>query len=200
MEEQEPKGIEFFNIRTGDTHYCRLEPTIQAYINSSDMGINASRGQDFGWRLAPSWVKKVREFRQDDTKMANLGAKLRLEEDESPSLIQILYAIYGAQLRAARVAAEEHENPYEEEYLKQISNDKLDKPKSATDEEWDNFDRIADQDAPTPAPEDPGAPDPADRFKVVPANESEDNKAHFFVDGKEVSNDEYNEAHNASKA
>lgn len=158
MEDNRPKGIEFFNIKSGDTHYCRLEATIQAYINSSDMGINASRGQDFGWRLAPSWVQKVRDFRKDENKMANLGAKLRLEEDQSPSLIQILYAIYGAQLRAARVASEEHENPFEEEYLQKINDGKSTVRKNT---EWDNFDRIANQAEPTPAPENPGeAPTP----------------------------------------
>lgn len=154
MEDKRPKGIEFFNIKSGDTHYCRLEPTIQAYINSSDMGINASRGQDFGWRLAPSWISMVREFRKDENKMANLGAKLRLEEDQSPSLIQILYAIYGGQLRAARVASEEHENAFEEEYLNKIKDDKS--VSESKNSEWDNFDRIADQAEPTPAPEDPG--------------------------------------------
>ena len=172
QEDNRPKGIEFFNIKSGDTHYCRLEATIQAYINSSDMGINASRGQDFGWRLAPSWIKLVREFRKDENKMANLGAKLRLEEDQSPSLIQILYAIYGAQLRAARVASEEHENPFEEEYLKQIKDDKS--PASASSEwdnsEWDNFDRIADQAEPTPAPENPGQ-EPTPETGVKPQKE-----------------------------
>lgn len=151
-ESTRPRGIEFFNIKSGETHYCRLEATIQAYINSSDMGINASRGQDFGWRLAPSWVQEVRNFRKDENKMANLGAKLRLEEDESPTLIQVIYAIYGAQLRAARVAAQEDENPYEEAYLSQIH----EKPKSTANSEWENFDRIADQEELTPAPENPG--------------------------------------------
>lgn len=151
-EDNRPKGIEFFNIKSGDTHYCRLEATIQAYINSSDMGINASRGQDFGWRLAPSWVQKVRDFRKNENKMANLAAKLRLDEDQSPTLIQILYAIYGAQLRAVRVASEEHENAYEEEYLQKINSDKS----ASASSEWENFDRIADQKEPTPAPENPG--------------------------------------------
>lgn len=150
-DDNRPKGIEFFNIKSGDTHYCRLEATIQAYINSSDMGINASRGQDFGWRLAPSWVQKVREFRKDENKVANLSSKLRLEEDQSPSLIQILYAIYGAQLRNARAASEEHENAYEEEYLQKIGSNR-----GNTSSEWGNFDKIADQKEPTPAPENPG--------------------------------------------
>lgn len=175
QEDNEPKGIGFFNIKTRDTHYARLEPTIQAYINSSDMGINASRGQDFGWRLSPEWVQMVREFRRDETKMANLGAKLRLEEDESPSLTQILYAIYGAQIRAARVAAQEHENPYEEEYLEAISEGK--KPKSQVNEELDNFDRIAAQDEMTPAPEDPGAPDKSEeKSDEKPAEKPKDTK------------------------
>ena len=54
---EEPKGISFFSIRTGETHYGKLEPTIAAYLNSSDLGINASRGQDYGWRLSPEWVQ-----------------------------------------------------------------------------------------------------------------------------------------------
>lgn len=156
QDDNEPQGIGFFSIKTKDTHYARLEPTIQAYINSSDMGINASRGQDFGWRLAAEWVHMVRDFRRDDAKMANLGAKLRLEEDESPSLTQILFSIYGAQIRSARLKAQEEENPYEEEYLEAISDKK--KPKSQTSEELANFDKIAAQDEPTPAPENPGAP------------------------------------------
>lgn len=34
---------------------------------------------------------------------------------------QILYAIYGEQLRAAQERAAENENPFEEDYLKEIS-------------------------------------------------------------------------------
>jgi hypothetical protein len=41
--------------------------------------------------------------------------------------------------------------------------------------------------------------DEDERFSVVPATESQDGKAHFFVDGKEVTNAEYNEARNAAK-
>jgi hypothetical protein len=97
---KEPEGIAFFSVKTGETFYCKLEPTIQAMINSSDMGINASRGQDFGWRLAPEWVKKVRDFRNDETKVDSLAARLRLEDGVSPSTTQILYYIYGREVRA----------------------------------------------------------------------------------------------------
>ncbi len=118
---KKPKGISFFNIKSGDTHYCRLEPTIQAYINSSDMGINASRGQDFGWRLHPEWVKAVREFQRDETKMNLLTTK---NGGEKVSTTQILYAIYGEQMRNYQQRLEEDEAPFEEEYLNEISNKK----------------------------------------------------------------------------
>ena len=91
---QEPQGIGFFSIKTGETHYCKLEPTIQAYINSSDLGINASRGQDYGWRLDPEWIKKVKAFRRDATQMSILTAK---NQGQKPTTVQILYYLYGEQ-------------------------------------------------------------------------------------------------------
>lgn len=118
---REPEGIAFFSIKTGETFYAKLEPTIAALINSSDMGINASRGQDFGWRLAPTWVKKVRDFKADEDKMDTLANKLRLEDGVAPSTIQILNYIYGRQVRAYLQSLQEHENPFEEQYQQDIS-------------------------------------------------------------------------------
>lgn len=113
-----PKGIGFFNIKSGETHYARLEAQIQGYINSSDIGINASRGQDFGWRLDSEWVKKVRQFRNNSTKMELLAAK---NGGEAPTDVQIMYTIYGEQLRQFEQQLEDNESPFEEEYLKKIS-------------------------------------------------------------------------------
>lgn len=126
----EPKGIAFYNIKSDDTHYCKLEPQIQAYINSSDMGINASRDQDFGWRLAPEWVELVKKFRKDETRMERLTSR---NGGRKVTVPQILYAIYGEQLRAFEQEQEDHEAPFEEAYLQKIAN----KPKQASDEEVD---------------------------------------------------------------
>lgn len=121
MEDNQPKGIGFFNIKSGETHYARLEAQIQAYINSSDMGINASRDQDFGWRLEPSWVKAVKAYRRDENKMSALVAR---NGGQKPTTVQVLYAIYGEQLRVAQERAEEEESPFEEEYLQNIASPK----------------------------------------------------------------------------
>lgn len=115
---QEPEGIKFFSIRTGETHFGKLEPTISAYINSSDLGINASRGQDYGWRLHPEWVKKIRDFRKDRSQMSILTAK---NGGQKPTLTQILYYMYGEQLQQFFEAQEDNENPYEEAYAEALS-------------------------------------------------------------------------------
>lgn len=115
---QEPQGIPFYSIKTGETHFCKLEPTISAYINSSDMGINASRGQDYGWRLHPDWVKKVRDFKRDRTSMSILTAK---NDGRKPTTTQILYYMYGEELANYYEEMEEHENPFEDAYLAAIN-------------------------------------------------------------------------------
>jgi hypothetical protein len=118
MANKEPEGIAFFNIKSGDTHYAKLEPQIQAYINSSDMGINASRNQDYGWRLAPEWVKAVKAFRRDNSKMAVLASR---NDGRKVTTTQILYYLYGEQIRNYKDIAEEEANPFEEKYLQDIS-------------------------------------------------------------------------------
>lgn len=118
---KEPEGITFYSIRTGETHYGKLEPTIQAYINSGDMGINASRGQDFGWRLHPDWVKKVRDFKKDSLQMSILTQR---NEGQKPTTVNILYYLYGQQLAEYFESMEENENPYEEEYNRMIAGGK----------------------------------------------------------------------------
>lgn len=117
-EKNEPQGIGFYNIKSGETRHAKTEPQIQGYINSSDMGINASRGQDFGWRLAADWVKLVRTFKRDETKMSVLMAN---NNGTPPTTTNILYAIYGEQLRNYQQKIEDNESPFEEEYLKDIS-------------------------------------------------------------------------------
>lgn len=125
-----PKGIPFFSIKSGDTHFARTSAQIQAYINSSDMGINASRGQDFGWRLAADWVNKVKDFRKDVGKMERLAEKYGGADPTTP---QILFAIYSEDVRAHERRKAEEENPYEGEYLQKISGGGV--PSGATQEQ-----------------------------------------------------------------
>lgn len=149
----EPKGVEFFNIKTGETHFPRLEPTITAYINSSDLGINASRGQDFGWRLGKSWVTKVRSFKRDELKMERLMEK---NSGREPSTAQILHTIYGEEMRAYHRKLEQNEAPFEQAYLDSIREDEPNQSEERVAVEADRFDELyADEDGSTEVPEVP---------------------------------------------
>lgn len=152
---EEPKGIAFYSVKTDETHYCKLEPTIAAYINSSDMGINASRGQDFGWRLAPEWVKRVKAFRRDSMQMSILAAR---NQGQKPTTVQILYYLYGEELRAFHEEQDENENPFEEQYQRDISSRQ---PATATPEPLPSADQ------PNDIPED------VDEADLVPGDEAE---------------------------
>lgn len=114
----EPEGIAFFNVKSGETHYAKLEPTIQAYINSSDMGINASRDQNFGWKLGAEWVKRVKAFRRDTTQMSILTAR---NGGQKPSTVQILYHLYGEELRAFQEEVDENDSPFEDQYQQDVA-------------------------------------------------------------------------------
>lgn len=181
----EPKGIPFYSIRTDEIHWCKLEPTISAYINSSDMGINASRDQDYGWRLAPEWVEKVRKFKRDRQQMAILTAA---NQGQKPTTVNILYYMYGEELANYFNELEDNENPYEEKYRQMIAEGASTKEAAvqtgmpqaladfqAIDEDDDIADLIDDvitEDEPeapaTPAPEKPAPAKPTES-KPAPA-------------------------------
>lgn len=161
-EVQEPTGISFFSIKTGETHYAKLEPTIQAYINSSDMGINASRDQDYGWRLGSDWVKRVRAFRRDQTQMQILAAR---SNGQKPTITQILYYLYGQDLAAFAEEQEEHENPFEEQYQRDTAGGSptgAAQPAALADFEGDDDEDITDLiDSEVAASDEEAKPEPA---------------------------------------
>lgn len=118
-----PKGVSFYNTKSGETRYAKSSAQIQAYVNSSNMGINASRGQDYGWKLGAEWVKRIRRFREDEDKMDTLAAKLRLDDGVSPSDMQIILYIYGRQIRAYARRKGENEETFEQQYLQDVNED-----------------------------------------------------------------------------
>ena len=119
------QGIGFYSVEGDETHYAKSEAQIQGYLNSSDLGINASRGQDKGWRIEPKWMKMVKAFRQDEAKMSLIASK---NGGQAPSVPQILYAIYGEQIRQEQQTKNDESRPYEEKSLRAISSQPEEKP------------------------------------------------------------------------
>lgn len=115
------KGIDFFNIKTGETIYVRRDAQIKALIESSDMGVN--RQSDMGWRLGKEWVQKLRVARQDRQLMQDLAVKFGGNEVTDRDL---MVAVYSREQNAEKQAKRyEEDAPYEQEYLESIKEQKL---------------------------------------------------------------------------
>ncbi|HPR10660.1 MAG TPA: hypothetical protein PLJ04_03700 [Candidatus Saccharibacteria bacterium] len=110
------KGIDFFNIKTGETIYVRRPAQIKALIESSDMGVN--RQSDVGWRLGKEWVHKLRQARTDRALMDKLTEKYGGDDVKDRDL---LVSVYQRELKYEnQVKKYEEVAPYEEEYLESI--------------------------------------------------------------------------------
>lgn len=110
------KGIDFFNIKTGETIYVRRDAQIKALIESSDMGVN--RQSDMGWRLGKEWVAKLRVARQDRQLMQDLATRFGGTEVTDRDLI---VAVYTREANAEKQAKRyDNDAPYEQEYLESI--------------------------------------------------------------------------------
>lgn len=171
---QEPQGVPFYDTKSGDTHYLKTEPQIQAYINSSDMGINASRDQDMGWRLGAEWVKKIKRFKRDQNQMSILAAR---NGGQRVTTVQILYYLYGQQVAQYMEEMEDNENPFEEEYQRQLNGGgaadgafNVDRkvPQALVDFEDDSPNEADITDLIDDVPEDEGEPAPATTLGATP--------------------------------
>lgn len=113
-------GIKFFNINTNETVTLELQPQIAAFINSSNLGINATRGMDKGWRIAPELAVDVEEFRQDMDKMRKLSDRISVPI-EGITIPDILFFISEEQAAAERRNAQLTETgKYEDSYERMI--------------------------------------------------------------------------------
>ncbi len=74
--------IKFFNVKTGETRTLDpstmdpqfIEPAIAALYNSGNLHVNATRGQDFGWRIAPETIKRIRDIKRDDMLISRIAS------------------------------------------------------------------------------------------------------------------------------
>lgn len=66
-------AIEFFNIKSGERERVENPHLIAAYINSSDLHVNAGQGQDFGWRLSPKDTARIEELKRDTSKLEEIA-------------------------------------------------------------------------------------------------------------------------------
>lgn len=74
-------AIEFYNVNSGEKRTVDTEPLIAAFYNSGDQHANANVGQDFGWRLSPATIKRIREIKKDPNTLERLRSRYSLTQD-----------------------------------------------------------------------------------------------------------------------
>lgn len=117
--------IKFENIDTGETvaidrkrsgkHY---RAKLSAVINSSNMSINADRGQDYGWRLDPEQQALIETWEEDPDMIARVSQFTKVPEDELTHAEFLAYMLRleekGRSLEKAKeVARRENQSDYE---------------------------------------------------------------------------------------
>lgn len=115
--------IDLVNIKTGEKVSLKRPHQIGAYINSSNIGVNSNKGQDFGWRLAPNIVVRIDEMASDIDLMEKISARKGIPVDEITTihLVQYLSELddRDEKMKEAELARNpQHQESYEKEIEK----------------------------------------------------------------------------------
>ena len=122
MDIEYPDKYEFFNVKTGETRILKasgpyVKHMINGFILSSNLGRNASRGQDFGWRLAKDTLQVVKKAQSNPVIMREIATAKGVNPRgvRLPDLIEFLVDSYNNTLQAQQIA-EEEEPRFQAEY------------------------------------------------------------------------------------
>lgn len=110
-------SLKFFNIRSKEILVADSEPKIAALWSSSDRSPNAQQGQDFGWRLAPEVVVKLRRIKKNEEMLITISNLFKKPLDELKEYDILTYISMKTQSEDAPVAQDED---YEDEYNMEI--------------------------------------------------------------------------------
>lgn len=122
MDFQFPKEYEFFNVKTGEKRILKASGSyakhmINGFILASNLSRNASRGQDFGWRLAKPTLEVVQKAQRNPMIMREIATSKGVNPRgvRLPDLIEFLVDSYNNTLQAEEIANEE-EPRFQAEY------------------------------------------------------------------------------------
>lgn len=135
--------IIFENIDTGETMGidrqtggANYEAKLSALINSSNMGINSDRGQDFGWRLSAEQQALIEKWEQEPSMIEKVSEYTHTIQDNLTHADFLMYLVYQQELgkspeQAAIVERREKELSYEARVAELKA---AEKPKKSTKE------------------------------------------------------------------
>ena len=109
--------IKFFNIKSKEVRVAETEPQIAALWASSDHSPNITQGQDFGWRLAPEVVVKMKKIKQDYATLTEIARRNLKTPDE---VVDIDILAYISATDAGAQTAVANDEDYTDEYNEEI--------------------------------------------------------------------------------
>lgn len=114
-------AISFVNIKSGERVTLTRPHQIGAFINSSDIGPNSNKGQDFGWRLSEDTIVKLDELRTDEYKLEDISKRIGVSIDELTTIHLVQHLSYEAE-RAERTKSlsTEREPAFKKDYEARI--------------------------------------------------------------------------------
>lgn len=75
-------SVTFRNVNTNEVRVITNPHHIGAFLNSSDLGTNSNKGQDFGWRLDFDMVDKLDDLAGNPTALDELSRRIGVPVDE----------------------------------------------------------------------------------------------------------------------
>jgi hypothetical protein len=121
--------IGFENIKTGEvvtfetiTDRVSRAAQIDAFVNSSNLGVNANKGQDFGWRLLAETQADFDDIKSDANQL-NAIAQATGVMAENITDGQILAYMVGQEMRSEAAKAVKVENiaQFEDAYRRKVA-------------------------------------------------------------------------------
>ena len=112
-------AIEFFNIRSGERKIVETPEMISAFYNSTDQHVNARVGQDMGWRIGASTIKRMDEIRRDQVMLDRITQAFSIPQGEAKDTDIINWiSIEDARKKAAE--NQQQEGDYTAQYEEEV--------------------------------------------------------------------------------
>lgn len=146
-----PDKYEFFNVKTGEVRILKAsgpyaKHMINGFILSSNLSRNASRGQDFGWRLARPTLEVVKKAQSNPTIMREIATAKGVNPRgvRLPDLIEFLVDSHNNNLQAEQIAEDEQPR-FQAEYEASLKDAGL--PVAASDSDLITDDKLKESDS-----------------------------------------------------
>ncbi len=118
---QSDEEVSFEEIADGNLRSAQID----SYVNSSNMGVNANKGQDFKWRLDPEVAAEYDEIKADYTRLKAISDATGVAPEDITDG-QILSYMVSLELskEVAKNAKVENVATYEDAYREKVANAK----------------------------------------------------------------------------